>query len=62
MENVELDNVSCLLLVGELFELENVKYLGTRTRRGAGRGRGREDALGEDDQEKYIPVNFANNG
>ena len=45
---VELDNVACLLLVGELFELENVKYLGTRKRRGAGRGR--EEALGEYDQ------------
>ena len=52
MENVELDNVACLLLVGELFELENVKskYLGTKKRRGAERGRGREEALGEDDQ------------
>ena len=48
MENVELDNVACMLLVGKLFE--NVKYLGTRTRRGAGRGRGREEALGEYDQ------------
>ena len=48
MENVELDNVAGLLLVdvGEIFELENVKYLGTRKRRGAGRGRGREEALG----------------
>ena len=50
MENVELDNVAGLLLVEELFELENVKYLGTRKRRGAERGRGREEALGQYDQ------------
>ena len=50
MENVELDNVACMLLVGEPFELENVKYLGTRKRRGAGRGKWREEALGENDQ------------
>ena len=44
--------MACLLLVDveELFGLENVKYLGTRKRRGAGRGRGREEALAEDDQ------------
>ena len=50
MENVELHNVARLFLVGELLELENVKYLGTKKRRGAGQGRGREEALGEDDQ------------
>ena len=49
MENVELDNVACMLLVGEPFELENVKSKlpgdeeeeGGRAGEGEGRGLGR---------------------